>query len=67
MLSSLNIEDNNFSQHALIVPTLYNLTIQSKKSNPLYISTNQQTISFVYNKTQAENILKIINLQTNKV
>lgn len=60
--SSLAIESSNFSNHALFVPTLYNIALLSQQNLPLFhiIGSNA---SIELNRTEKDNVYHIKNDQ----
>lgn len=58
--SSLNKQSNNFSNHAIYVPTLYNIALLSQKNHPLFhiIGSNS---NIELNRNENENIYHIKN------
>ena len=57
---SLNKENSNFTNHALFVPTLYNIALLSQKNYPLFhIIGNNSTIDL--NRVEKDNVYHIKN------
>ena len=57
---SLNKENSNFTNHALFVPTLYNIALLSQKNYPLFhIIGNNSTVEI--NRSENENVFHIKN------
>ncbi len=65
--TALDDKSGNFQRHALIVPTLINMALFSKKSNDLYYKIGNQTeISIKSDQSISDGAIKLENIQTKK-